>query len=117
MAQWIVLAANGKWVGSLNPIRVIVVSGRAFDHNCSCAPKTNQSQHPLIKKANSGFLTGYVDERELSTIAHVYLKYDHHIKITAHVSSELHANYKNRFCYYVHNDAYRKKFYIYGLPY
>ena len=63
-----------------------------------------------------------LNERELSTIAHVYLKYDHHIKksyisITAHVSSELHANYKNRFCYYVHNDAFRRKIYIYGLPY
>ena len=53
------LMVNGSWVwilwGSL------VVSGKAYDHNCSCAPKTNQSQDTLRKKPNSGFLTWYGD--------------------------------------------------------
>ena len=83
------------------------------------SPNTRSEKKPI-----RGFPQGMetLNERELSSIAHVYVEYDHHIKksctlITAHVSSELHANYKNRFCYYVHNDAYRIKFYIYGLPY
>ena len=53
------LMVNGSWVwilwGSL------VVSGRASDHNCSCAPKTNQSQHMVRKKPISGFRTWYGD--------------------------------------------------------
>ena len=39
---------NGSWV----------VSGRASDHNCSCAPKSNQSQDPLRRKPNQGFSQG-----------------------------------------------------------
>ena len=47
---------NGSWVRF--PSGPLVVSGRASDHNCSCAPKTNQSQDPLRKKPNRGFSQG-----------------------------------------------------------
>ena len=61
VAQWIVLEAHGQCMWIRIPSGLLVVSGIASDHNCSCAPKTNHSQDPLRKKPNSGFLSGYGD--------------------------------------------------------
>ena len=52
-------------------------SERAYDHNCSCAPKTYQSQDPLRLKPNSGFLTVYGDFKR----ARVFLSSSHYMPL------------------------------------
>ena len=58
MVQWIRLVAHGQWGVGANPIRAIGGVRKASNHNCSCAPKTNQSLDPLRKKPNQGFSQG-----------------------------------------------------------
>ena len=88
-------SACGSWVNGLwvrIPPGSLVVSRRASNLLCSCAPKANQSQDLLRKKPNSGILTvcgdfkadvSFIFCMSLQLLAHIHIKYALVWKITS----------------------------------